>query len=131
MVATIRKQDPTRLITVGLFTIGDQAKSLPIGATPREVAAEVDFLSVHIYPREEGLPQALQILADLDVGKPVVIEETAPLSCSPSTLGQFFLRSRPHVRGWLGFYWGDPKQNDFMTGWLELFSHGPPRGSTP
>jgi hypothetical protein len=64
------------------------------------------------------------------VGKPVLIEETFPLACSPQELEEFIEESRKHAAGWLGFYWGEPPEelrrsrtiSDALTlGWLELF----------
>jgi hypothetical protein len=40
------------------------------------------------------------------VGKPVVIEETFPLACSPKELEEFIDGSKTHAAGWIGFYWG-------------------------
>ena len=40
------------------------------------------------------------------VGKPVVIEETFPLSCSPIQEQTFLLQSRAIACGWLGHYAG-------------------------
>ena len=40
------------------------------------------------------------------VGKPIVIEETFPLSCSAQQEEQFLLQSRKFACGWLGHYEG-------------------------
>jgi hypothetical protein len=48
----------------------------------------------------------LKALAVYDIGKPIVIEEMFPLSCSVTELNQFIDGSRPLATGWIGFYWG-------------------------
>ena len=74
--------------------------------------------------------EALKTLAGFAVGKPVLIEETFPLACSPKELEGFIDGSRKHAAGWVGFYWGKPPEElrrskaipDALTlGWLELF----------
>jgi hypothetical protein len=40
------------------------------------------------------------------VGKPVVIEETFPLSCSAAEVEDFIKRSRGTACGWMGHYDG-------------------------
>jgi hypothetical protein len=126
MTRAIRAHDARHLITVGTFLIGEQAEQLPIGATPSQLAQEVDFLSVHLYPQEGALEQSLTELRALNVGKPVLVEETAPLRCSVETYGDFIRRSKQLAAGWLGFFWGDPRQNPLMAGSLEVFARGPP-----
>jgi hypothetical protein len=94
------------------------------------VAADLDFVSVHLYPKKGKVKEALDTLAGFAVGKPVLIEETFPLSCSPQELEDFIDGSKKHAAGWVGFYWGKPPEElrrsrtigDAMTlGWLELF----------
>src|SRR4029077_14981635 len=41
-----------------------------------------------------------------DIGKPMVIEEMFPLSCSVADLAQFIEGSSALATGWIGFYWG-------------------------
>ena len=73
---------------------------------------------------------ALDTLAGFSVGKPVVIEETFPLTCSPKELEEFIDGSMKHAAGWIGFYWGktpdelrrsDTISDALTLGWLELF----------
>jgi hypothetical protein len=94
------------------------------------VADDLDFVSVHLYPKKEKVDEALKTLAGFAVGKPVLIEETFPLACSPKELEEFIDGSRKHAAGWLVFYWGKPSEelrrsktiSDALTlGWLELF----------
>jgi hypothetical protein len=130
MTRAIFKHDRRHLRTVGLFVINDQAENLPIGLTPRELAPEIDYFSVHLYPRENHLAAAANILKQLSVGKPVVVEELAPLNCSIPSLKQFIESSKTDAAGWLGFYWGKTpdeyrkstaSQDALTLGWLELF----------
>jgi hypothetical protein len=74
--------------------------------------------------------EALKTVASFAVAKPVLIEETFPLACSPKELEEFIDESRKHAAGWLGFYWGKPPEelrrsntiSDALTlGWLEFF----------
>ena len=76
------------------------------------------------------MDEALKTLAGFAVGKPVLIEETFPLACSPKELEEFIEASGKHAAGWIGFYWGKPPEElrrsktipDALTlGWLELF----------
>jgi hypothetical protein len=80
--------------------------------------------------RSSGCSDPCCCLASFAVGKPVLIEETFPLACSPKELEQFIERSKKHAAGWIGFYWGKPPEElrrsktipDALTlGWLELF----------
>ena len=76
-------------------------------------------MSVHLYPERGKVKEALETLEGFSVGKPVVIEETFPLSCSIEELEQFIEESRGVASGWIGFYWGQtpgrvaPAEDDF------------------
>jgi hypothetical protein len=94
------------------------------------VAGDLDFVSVHLYTKKGRVDEALKTLAGFAVGKPVLIEETFPLACSPKELEEFIEGSKKHAAGWIGFYWGKPPEElrrskdigDALTlGWLELF----------
>jgi hypothetical protein len=97
---------------------------------PAKIADDLDFVSVHLYPKTGKINEALDTLAGFAVGKPVVIEETFPLACSAKELEEFIDESKKHAAGWIGFYWGKSPDElrrsktipDAMTlGWLELF----------
>ncbi len=106
LVAAIRKHDPAHLVTVGAIPWAltwPQAKPL-FYAKP--VSRNLDFVSLHFYPRKAEVSQALKALAVYDIGKPIVIEEMFPLSCSVAELDQFLDGSKPLAVGWIGFYWG-------------------------
>src|SRR4051812_13242503 len=78
------------------------------GFVPAEVAPKLDFLSVHIYPDRARPAEAMAILKQFEVGKPVLIEETFPLPCPMAELADFIEQSRTHACGWLGHYDGEP-----------------------
>jgi len=135
LVAAIRKHDSRHLITVGAIPwamVWPNAK--PIFYS-KEVGANLDFVSVHFYPESGKVDKALTALAVYQVGKPVVIEEMFPLSCSVEELDQFIegSQSRNLACGWIGFYWGKTiaeckaeKQSmadAFVLRWLEYFAN--------
>jgi Cellulase (glycosyl hydrolase family 5) len=131
LVAAIREKDNRHLITVGLVDWSLDRPGLSSGFVPAKIAADLDFVSVHLYPKAGKLTEDLDTLAGFAVGKPVVIEETFPMHCSPKELEEFIVASKKHVTGWIGFYWGKPPEElrrsntiaDAMTlGWLEMFA---------
>jgi hypothetical protein len=96
LAAAIHKQDNRHLITLGM---------LPF--VPDKVSDDLDFLCVHLYPQAKKVDAALKTLHGFAAfGKPVVIEETFPLSCSQEEFEQFIDKSRPDAAGWIGFFWG-------------------------
>lgn len=130
LVTAIRRHDRRHLITVGLVPWSLDRPGLTSGFIPKEIAPELDFLAVHIYPEKDKLDEALTTLAGFSVGKPVVIEEIFPLKCSSEELSQFLDQSRKHATGWIGFYWGQTPDELHQSGtipdaltlsWLELF----------
>lgn len=131
MVAAIRKRDRRHLVTVGEIPWAltwPGAKSI-FGS--KDVGKNLDFVSVHFYPKAGEVDKALTALAVYHIGKPLVIEEMFPLSCSVAEMGQFIDGSRPITAGWITFYWGktiaEYKQEkrggiDAVTAdWLEYF----------
>lgn len=97
MQKAIRAQDSRHFITVGL---------LPFNPG-RDILEKFDFVSVHLYPETGKVANALATLRQFTIGKPVVIEETFPLSCSAADLKKFLLDSRPYACGWIGHYNGE------------------------
>ncbi len=130
LTAAIREKDKRHLITVGLVDWSLDRPGLTSGFVPEKVADDLDFVSVHLYPKKGRVAEALKTLAGFAVGKPVLIEETFPLACSAKELEEFIDGSKKHAAGWIGFYWGKPPEElrrsksipDALTlGWLELF----------
>jgi hypothetical protein len=130
LTEAVREKDKRHLITVGLVDWSLDRPGLTSGFVPEKVAADLDFVSVHLYPKKNKVKEALDTLAGFAVGKPVLIEETFPLACSPRELEDFIDRSKQDAAGWVGFYWGKPPEElrrsrtiaDAITlAWLELF----------
>lgn len=125
MQQAIHQYDRRHFITAGL---------LPF-FPGRDILGRFDFVCVHLYPETGKIDDALATLKQFDIGKPVVIEETFPLSCSAGDLKKFLLDSRPHACGWIGHYNGEPLaelealnksgkitiQQTIWLAWLELF----------
>jgi len=105
MTAAIRKHDKRHLITVGMIWVTTLNPELWAGFPPREIAPEVDFLAVHVYPEKGKVNVAIDSLRRYQVGKPIVVEETFPMNCSPAEWRDFLELSRGIAQGWLGHYW--------------------------
>lgn len=103
LVKAIRKYDSKHMITVGTIP---WALTWP-GAKPViEACDNLDFVSVHFYPKANKIDNALEALKLYDLGKPLVIEEIYPMDCSDDELDSFIDESRPIVDGYVSFYWG-------------------------
>jgi hypothetical protein len=134
LVKAIRKQDRNGLITVGLVPWSLDRPGLTSGFVPEKIAADLDFVSVHIYPEKGKLDDALATLRGFSVGKPVVIEEIFPLKCGTAELADFIKESENTAAGWVGFYWGKTiaecrksksLPDALMLEWLQLFRKQP------
>jgi hypothetical protein len=117
----IKEVDRSHLVTVGLLPWVEKWGFLS-GFVPQTVAPEMDLVSVHIYPETNKVADAIAGLKRFAVGKPVVIEETFPLSCPTSDLRKFIQESKPIVAGWVEHYDGQTieeleslKQNKTIT----------------
>jgi len=131
LVAAVRKHDPQHLITVGVIPWAHVfPKAKPLFYDPG-VGGNLDFVSVHFYPKKGEVDSALTALAAYDVGKPIVIEEIFPLKCGMEELDDFIERSRKLTAGHIGFYWGktieeyardkDSIASAITKRWLEYF----------
>jgi hypothetical protein len=131
LTAAVRRQDRRHLITVGLVPWSLDRPGLTSGFVPTEVAGELDFIAMHLYPEKDKVDEALETLRGFAAaGKPVLIEEMFPLKCSSEELSRFIDASRPHAAGWIGFYWGKTADeyrhgstltDAIVLSWLELF----------
>jgi hypothetical protein len=132
LVTAIRSVDRRHLVTVGFVPWSLDKSGLTSGFVPAKVAAELDFVALHIYPDKGQVAEALETLAGFSIGKPVVVEEMFPLACSAEELGKFISESRQRrtAAGWIGFYWGktpeeyrrgDALADALVLAWLELF----------
>jgi hypothetical protein len=96
IVSAIHKHDRVHQITIGMLPAW--------GPPPKVVGPDLDFIAVHIYPTAGKVADALENLKQFDVGKPIVVEETFPLSCGVADERDFLLQSRGIAAGWIGQY---------------------------
>src|SRR5690606_4375523 len=125
-----REVDDRHLLTVGVIPWAHVFKGAKPVFHSKEAGAPLDFVSVHFYPKAGKVDEALDALRVYEVGKPLIVEEMFPLSCSADELVDCIKRSRPFTDGWVSFYWGrtaaEYRDNPDMTGaimasWLERF----------
>jgi hypothetical protein len=109
MKQAVRTHDRQRLITVGLFPLLGLVEAS--GFSPRRVAAEVDFVSVHLYPEAGRVHEAMELLRKYDVGLPILIEETFPLNSGIDEYRSFLDGSGEIADGWISFYWGETEED--------------------
>jgi len=131
LAAAIRKHDKRHMITVGVIPWAHTfPKAKPLFYS-KEVGENLDFVSVHFYPKKGEVQKALTALAVYDVGKPLLIEETFPLRCGQEEFNVFIGKSLDIVDGYVGFYWGKTIEeysqpnasiaDSIMRGWLKYF----------
>src|SRR5690606_11950682 len=97
LVKTIRRHDQRHLITVGVVPWSLDRPGLTSGFVPEQIAEELDFIAVHLYPETGKVDEAIETLSGFaSVGKPVVIEEIFPLKCDATELSRFIEQSRPY-----------------------------------
>jgi hypothetical protein len=144
MTAAIRQEDRGHLITVGMLPPLKQGGYI-WGFLPDEVARHVDFLSIHIYPETGKVADSIDVLKQITARKPIVIEETFPLSCGAEDLRQFLIESKPVAAGWIGHYAGESREKlttlreqkkittpqAIMLSWEDLFIELTPQMSSP
>ncbi len=128
LTQAVRQVDRTHLITVGVIPwshVFPGAKPIFYAPGP---AKHLDFVSIHIYPKANEVQKALDALTVYRIGKPLVVEEFFPLSCSIEE-AQTFL-DKAQVEGVISFYWGKSieqyaQDNDLkgalLAKWLEAF----------
>ncbi len=141
LVRAIREVDRRHLITVGLVDWSLDRPGLTSGFVPSKVSEDLDFLCIHLYPENGKLDEQLATLKAFSaVGKPVVIEETFPLKCSPAQMIEFLDHSREHATGWISFYWGKPVEelrksssigDAILAQWLDQFQQQGPVMQSP
>ena len=131
LVAAIRKHDKRHMITVGVIPwVHSFPKAKPLFYS-KQVSANLDFASVHFYPKKGEVDKALTALSAYDIGKPLVVEEMFPLHCSIEELAAFIDASRSFADGYIGFYWGKTIEDynqksdlpsDLTKSWLKYFA---------
>ena len=130
LAAAIRKHDTRHMITVGVIPwVHEFPKARPLFYS-QQVGAPLDFAAVHFYPKKDAVDKALTALAAYEVGKPLVVEEMAPLNCSLEEMDAFVDRSRDIADGYVSFYWGktieqyaqqDDLTSSIIATWLRYF----------
>ncbi len=128
LTEAIRSVDGKHLITVGEIPwshVFPGAKPVFYAPSP---AKYLDFVSIHIYPKANELPKAIDALTVYRLGKPLVIEEFFPLSCSIDEARQFI--HTVDTDGIVSFYWGKTiaqyqadkdLKGALISSWLEAF----------
>ena len=106
LTAAIRKQDSKTLITVGVIPwpdlAGGQADLLLAGGR-----ASTSTSSASTFTRARAkLDKAINAIATYEFDKPIVIEETFPLSCSMEEMKTFVDRRPGCADGWISHYFG-------------------------
>lgn len=96
LTRAIREVDPHTPVTVGFLPFPSLAALAP----------HLDFLSLHLYPKAGKMEEAARTLQAFRTGKPLLIEETYPLSCSGEELEAFIRAHDACVAGWLSHYMG-------------------------
>ncbi len=131
LVTAVRKHDQRHLVTVGLVPWSLDRPGLTSGFIPKQIAPELDFIAVHLYPEKGKVGEALDTLAGFSVGRPVVVEKMFPLRCSFREFEEFLDGSKKTATGWIGFYWGKTpgeyrrskeSQDVIVLSWLENLS---------
>ena len=126
MTTAIREVDADHLITVGVIPwamVWPTAK--PVFYAP-EAAKHLDFVSVHFYPQAGKVKEALAALKVYDIGKPMVVEEIFPLSCSQAEMEAFIDGASGMVEGWISHYFGKSiadyrKETDIKSALISQF----------
>jgi hypothetical protein len=136
MAGAIRKHDTQHLITVGAIPWALTWPTAKPLFYSKEVSENLDFVSLHFYPKAGEVDKALTALAVYNIGKPVVIEEMFPLNCPVTDLDKFIDGSRKIATSWIGFYWGKTIEEyragkrdiaeGMALGWLEYFARKTP-----
>ena len=132
LTQAIRAVDREHLITVGVIPwshVFPGAKPIFYAPAP---AQHLDFVSIHIYPKAGEVQKALDAMKVYRIGKPLIIEEFFPLSCSIEEAQEFIHKAE--VDGIVSFYWGKSieqyeKDGDLrgalISKWLTTFARGP------
>ncbi len=136
LIPGIRKHDPKALVTCGSFFLFDTPRGYTLGPDVKEATGPLDFVSVHLYPKEGKVEASIeQLKVAAATGKPVVIQEMFPLSCGMPAFKGFLDASREHAAGWISFYWGKTilelkasgqMKDAMLAAWLEfILAEGP------
>ncbi len=108
LVKVIRSEDTKHLITVGLVDWSLDRPGLTSGFIPEKCCQNLDFISMHLYPKQGKMDEARQTILGFRMGKPIVLEETFALECSAKGLAHFLKGNQADLEGVFTFYWGKP-----------------------
>lgn len=131
LAAAIHREDPQRLVTIGLVDWSLPHCKPSSGFVPQDIAPLLDFVCLHIYPDSGAIDDAVQVVQQFRLGKPLLIDESFPLRCSNDEFDSFLTAIQPLVNGVLGFYTDQVAEphtphhhlrNNAMQGWLQLFA---------
>ena len=130
LVTCIRQVDKSHMVTVGAIPFNLKWPGAKDLFYSRESGGNLDYVSVHFYPKSGQIEEAIKALGEYDTGKPIVVEEMFPLNCDMEDIKTFVESSRPICDGWIGFYWGKaPSKRHhssfhdiLMKEWLDYFS---------
>lgn len=140
LLPAVRRHDPRRLVTAGMFFLFERRGGLSLGTDPAAFGGALDFWSLHLYPKEGEIRRTLDLLDSIPRGKPLLVEEYFPLRCSVDTLRALVREAGDRAAGWIGFYWGrSPEEvrgstapkDVLMASWLSFFREEAGRRRSP
>jgi len=121
MACAIRTEDPKHFITVGYLS----AFFPPVIDTD-----ELDYISIHIYPRSGKIQEYADYILDSKKNKPLVLEELDPLFCSSVEMLLFLDKTNDALNGVISYYDGKSLEEKAESGtiidalgkdWIEKF----------
>jgi hypothetical protein len=131
LVSAIHNADPQRLVTIGLVDWSLPHCKPSSGFVPEYIAPLLDFVCLHIYPESGKVNEAVDVVKQFCLGKPLLIDESFPLKCEMKEFDRFLTAIQPMVNGVLGFYTdqvAEPRtdhhhiRNRAMHDWLQIFA---------
>jgi len=97
LTEAIRQEDQTTMITIGFLGLGSVSR----------FAEDLDYLSIHTYPKSGEIQAAIDIITSSQSNKPLIIEETGNLQCSVAELETFLNQIDGNYNGLMGHYFGN------------------------
>ena len=133
LTAAIKKYDKNRMITIGEIPWSQTWPGWKPLFHSREIGRYLDFVSVHMYPKTNEIPKALDVLNAYKVGKPILVEEMFPLSCTAEEMESYMAQTKNIVAGWITFFWRDRDalSNAVVLEWAKRFQKMQPEMADP
>lgn len=119
MTGAIRKHDRGHMITLGVIPFNLTFPEAKPFFYSGHIHDNLDYVSVHFYPRKGKTEHAIEAIREYEIGKPVVVEEMYPLKCSIEEMNAFIDSSRTLVDGYISFYWGKTIEEYLLTDTVE------------